>query len=56
MFSSEEFWLSAVVGGAVGGVIMIVLYKLLENKGTGRRDTGAGNMYEKLPREHDERF
>ena len=51
MFPFEEFW-GAVLGVVIGGVIIVVLLKLLENKGTGLRDTGA----EKLPQEHDERF
>ena len=56
MFSSEEFWLKAVLSGVIAGVIAVVLSKLWESKVAALRETRAGNKSEKLPQEHDERF
>ena len=59
MFSSEEFWLSAILGGAFGGILFDLFSKLLKKKKgeTGREIGGADlNGSQKHPQEHDERF
>ena len=45
--------------GAVGGMISVVLFKLLENIGAGLREiVGRGDFKKsrKCPQEHDEKF
>ena len=72
MFSREEFYLSAVFGAMVGGILTILFLKLWQDKKTAtKRETrglsGFNNQPdrraeenderpEKTPQEHEERF
>ena len=59
MFPTDEFLKGAFFGAVIGGIITVVLLKLLEKKGAAPGNTGgpgAGKNFEKRPTEHDERF
>ena len=58
MFLSEEFWCSAVFV-AIGGIISVLVLKLLENKRATQSEIRRPdhlNGPQKRPQEHDERF
>ena len=56
MFPSDEFWQSAAFGAVIGGIITVVLLKVLDTKGATLRKAGATDKSKKRPTEHDERF
>jgi len=51
MFPSDEFWKGAMFSAVIGGIITLVLLKLLKKKGT-----TTSYKSQKRPTEHDERF
>ena len=59
MFSREQILRSAVFA-AIGGIIAVVVLKLLETEGTapprGIREENDLNKADKQPQEHDERL
>ena len=58
MFPREEIWRCAVFG-AIGGIITLVILKLLENKETPPREIREQDDLTEprnQPQEHDERF
>ena len=62
MFSSEQI-LRSVVFAVIGGIITVVVLKLLENEETAAPgdieevdDANEANIPNKQPREHDERL
>ena len=58
MFLSEEFWRSAVLV-TIGGIISVLVLKLLENKEATKSEIrGPDHLREsqKRPQEHDERL
>ena len=59
MFPSDEFWKGAMFGAVIGGVITVVLLKLLklwEKTEAALGTSGAGKKSDKQPTEHDERY
>jgi len=53
MLLSDEFWQNAAFGAIIGGIITLLLMKLLDYKDGGL----LGNTpVRKRPTEHDERF
>jgi len=56
MFPSDEFWQSPIFGAVIGGIITVVLLKLWEKIVTALEKTGAGDISNKRPTEHDERY
>lgn len=55
MSLSDEFW-QGVFCAIIGGIIMVLLLKLLDKRGAVPGNTAVRNKSKKLPTEHDERF
>jgi len=55
MLLSDEFWQSVVFGAIIGGVITVLLLKLLDKDGAVLGNTAVRNESKKLPIEHDDR-
>lgn len=58
MFPAEDVWLSALLGGMIGGIISVLFLNLLDNEATKREPEGPDylNESQKHPQEHDERL